>query len=195
MSSGNSSVTTYPTYVSVREEKMKLISDMYYRQLNDYIQTYTSYLNGQNGVTSDTVAQKNNALLQIASQIKKNNQQIKQDAATIFQQYQESNGSVSQNARNVQQLNRDLQSRNQDMTSYQQLTLQMQELTRHQYKIFWIRLFFVLLLAAGIVIICIKISGKVPDLFNFPKHADQVKQTTNQVVTATQNLATTNQKV
>jgi len=169
----------------VRDQKIKAITNQYYTMLTDYIQSYNYYLNGQNGITESILKTKNDQLLSVASQLQKNNDQVKNDAATMFNNYK-LDSSLYTASSDIKQLGNDLQVRQQEISSSQQLASQMQQLTRYQNKIFWIRLVLFLVLLVGIVYIGYSIHTKNPEFWLFKDMSQAAKNAADATRTAAQ---------
>lgn len=143
-------MSTTTTYADARNQKIKSITNAYYKTLNQYVNTYNLYLQASDTVTASQYQQQlqelNTQLFNIATKLKKNNDLVRDSANDSFQKFDFD----SKKIQDITQVVNDLQSRQSDYTSISNLTEQVQQLTRYENKIFWIRLILILLLVFSI---------------------------------------------
>jgi cell division protein FtsL len=141
--------TTPNTFQTIRDQKIKSITDAYYNILSQYVTTYNLYLGADESSKQEyqiKLKDLNTQLFNIATKLKKNNDAVKDTANYTFSQFNFDTDKI----KTITEVVNDLQNRQTDYTSISNLTEQVQQLTRYENKIFWIRLILIILLAFSI---------------------------------------------
>lgn len=161
------STSNNQTYSDVRNQKIKDITNAYYELLNNYISTYNDYLDGKyvNGSKSQTeknLKDYNTQLYNIAYQLKKNNDNVKKSANSTIKDFNFDVDKIN----SINNTLYTLQDRQDEYKSISNLSEQISQLIRHENKVFWIRLFIIIMLLFCILYLTVVIySNENPNAY------------------------------